>query len=57
MGERFGLADGKRLDITQHLQHQARSAAKVLLNHPVTFIKQVASKVFNVLLNVADLVG
>ena len=57
MGERFGLADGKRLDITQHLQHQARSAAKVLLNHPVTFIKQVASTVFNVLLNVADLVG
>ena len=56
MGERFGLADGERL-VTQHRQHQARSAAKVLLNHPVTFIKQVASKVFNVLLNVADLVG
>ena len=57
MGERFGLADGERLVITQHRQHQARSAAKVLLNHPVTFIKQVVSTVFNVFLNAANLAG
>ena len=30
---------------------------KALLNHPVTFIKQVASTVFNFLLKAADLVG
>jgi hypothetical protein len=28
MGERFGLADGERLAITQHQRCQVRSAAK-----------------------------